>query len=222
MSSAWGQLTLHRYRSQNHVDALTLGRTATLSQMLWTRRKNPNCVDRLLIHTDRKPNRPILESSKSKTSIGCSFGVLPTVNLVSSPNVERKTGSLTVNEVESSRERTPEYCTTSNSGRFRGGVRARKQRSEGGHYRPFWWDSLFGFVLSFFFVAAPKWRRGRGSQNNVQPLVSPWSWDYTLLLPEDIGAVWRSFSHTRWVSPAAFTYEPQGSDHINIPWLRRC
>lgn len=28
-----------------------------------------------------------------------------------------------------------------------------------------------------------------GSQNNVQPLVSPWSWDYTLLLPEDTGAV---------------------------------
>lgn len=132
MSSARGQLTLRRRRPQNRVDALTPGLTAAGGPNV------ANCVDRLLIHRDREPSRPVLESSESKTNIGCSFGVLPTVNLVSSPNVERKTGSLTVNEVESSRERTPEYCTTSNSGRCRGGVRARKQRSEGGHYRPFW------------------------------------------------------------------------------------
>lgn len=77
-------------------------------------RKDPDCVDGLLIHRDREHGRPVLESSESETNIGCSFGVLPTVNLVSSPNVERKTGSLTVNEVESGRERTPEYCATSN------------------------------------------------------------------------------------------------------------
>lgn len=115
-----------------------------------------------------------------------------------------------MDEVKSSRERTPEYCTNSNSGRCCGGICAKKQRSEGGHYRPFWWGSF----------CCPKMKGG--SQNNVQPLVSPWSWDYTLLLPEDTGAVWRSFSHTCWVRPTAFTYKPRGSAHINIPWLRQC
>lgn len=162
-------------------------------------------------HSQRPGAQPAhLELSENKTNIYLSFGVLPTYNLVSSPNVERKTRSLTVDEVKSSRERTPEYCTNFISGRCCGGICAKKQRSEGGHYRPFWWGSF----------CCPKMKGG--SQNNVQPLVSPWSWDYTLLLPEDTGAVWRSFIHTCWVRPMAFTYKLQGSACINIPWLCQC
>ena len=157
---------------------------------------NPNCMDRLLIHRDREPSRPIWNWEINKSNIYLSFGLLTTCNLVSSPNAERKTRSLTMDEVRSSRERTPENCTNSRSGRCCGGVCAKKQRSEGGHYWPFWWGSFF-FLLP---------QNEGGSQNNVQPLVSPWSWDYTLLLPEDTGAVWRSFSHTCWVRPTAFTY----------------
>lgn len=108
-------------------------------------------------HSPRPGAQPAhLESRDSKSNVGRSFGVLPAFNLVSSPNVERKTRSLTVNEVESSRERTPEYCTTSNSGRCCGGVCARKQRSEGGHYWPFWWDSLLDCFFFFFFLLLPQ------------------------------------------------------------------
>lgn len=60
-----------------------------------------------------------------------------------------------MNEVESSRERTPEYCTTSNSGRCRGGGRARKQRSEGGHIGHFG-ETVFLVLVLVFFFAAPK------------------------------------------------------------------
>lgn len=165
-------------------------------------------MDRLLIHRDQEPSRPIQSWQVSQTKLYLKFGVLPKMNVVSSPNVERKTRSLTVDEVRSSRERTPEYCTSFyNRGWCCGGICAKNknQRSEGGHYRPFWWGSN----------CCPKMKGGR--QNNVQPLVSPWSWDYTLLLLEDTATLWRSFSHTCWVTPTAFTYEPQGSARINIP-----
>uniref|UniRef100_A0A671Z516 Uncharacterized protein n=1 Tax=Sparus aurata TaxID=8175 RepID=A0A671Z516_SPAAU len=59
---------------------------------------------------------------KIKQTYTFHFGLLTTDYLVSSPNVERKTRSLTVDEVKSSRERTPEYCTNSNSGRCCGGI----------------------------------------------------------------------------------------------------
>lgn len=91
-------------------------------------------------HSQRPGAQPAhLELRENKTNIYLSFGLLTTYNLVSSPNVERKTRSLTLDEVRSSRERMPEYCTNSNSGQCCGGICAKKQRSEGGHYRPFWW-----------------------------------------------------------------------------------
>lgn len=146
MSSAPGQWMLHRFRPQK-LGVWLRGRPSANV----VRKAKESQLHGQAPHSQRPGAQPAhLESRGSKTNIGCSFGVLPTVNLVSSPNVERKTRSLTVNEVESSRERTPEYCTNSNSGRCCGGVRARKQRSEGGHYRPFWWDSLL--VWFFFFV----------------------------------------------------------------------
>lgn len=105
--------------------------------MMWSLEKNPNSRDGLLIQRPgAQPAR--LEWRGSQSGLGGSFGVLPTCHLVSSPNVERKTRSLTGDEVESSRERTPEYRSTSTSGRVVEGVRARTQRSEGGHSRPFW------------------------------------------------------------------------------------
>lgn len=119
-------------------------------------------MDRLLIHRDREPSRPILESSESKTNIGCSFGVLPTVNLVSSPNVERKTGSLTVNEVESGRERTPEYCTTSGGGVVEGFVpenRGQKVDISAILVRQSFW---FWFWVCFCFFLLPQNEGGGG------------------------------------------------------------
>ena len=205
---------------KNHADAWTVGLTATssLCKCSWGKQKNPNCTDRLLIRRDQKPSWPIWSREDVTQTWAVLLEYYQHVISFQAPMWRERQEVFTVNEVESSRERTPEYCTTSNSGRCCGGVRARKQRSEGGHYRPFFGETVFSFFGDFF--AAPKLRKG-GSQNNVQPLVSPWSWDYTLLLPEDTGAVWRSFSHTCWVSPAAFTCELQGSGRINIPRLRQ-
>lgn len=88
-------------------------------------------------------------------------------NTVSSPNVERKT-SLTVDEVKSSRVRTPEYCSDADSGRCRGGICAKK-------------TEVRRWTLSAILVRQLLLPQNEGeSQNNVQPLVSPWSWDYTL------------------------------------------
>ena len=175
------------------------------------------CYPALKLQKQRKWRIPIAWTGSSiwnreiiKQNIYLSFGLLTTCNLVSSPNVERKTRSLTVDEVRSSRERTPEYCTNSN--RWAVLWRDLCQKTEVRRW------TLSAILVRQFLLP----QNEGGSQNNVQPLVSPWSWDYTLLLPEDTGAVWRSFSHTCWVRPTAFTYKPRGSARINIPWLRQC
>lgn len=149
-SSARGQLMLHRFKP-THELWVWLRRHPSANVV---RKAKESQLPGQAPHSQRPGAQPAhLESTESKKNIDCSFGGLPTFNLVSSPNVERKTRSLTVNKVESSRERTPEYCTTSNSGRCCGRVRAKKQRSEGGHYRPFWWDSL---LVIYLFFCCPK------------------------------------------------------------------
>lgn len=144
-------------------------------------------------HSQRPGAQPAhLELRENKTDIYLSFGLLTTYNLVSSPIVERKTRSLTVDEVKSSRERTPEYCTNSNSGWCCGGICAKKKETNIKKKTEVRRWTLSAILVRQFLLP----QNEGGSQNNVQPLVSPWSWDYTLLLPEDTGAVWWSFSHT--------------------------
>lgn len=83
--------------------------------------------------------------------------------------MERKTRSLTVDEVKAvERERQSTALTLLVGGVVEGFVPKTEVRR---------WTLLAILVRQWF--SAPKWR---GSQNNVQPLVSPWSWDYTLLL----------------------------------------
>lgn len=144
------QLTQQHFTSPTSVNTLTLRlRRDTIPLKCSageTKKKKESQLHGQAPHSQRPGAQPThLEMmEKIKTNIDLSFGALPTYNLVSSPNVERKTRSLTVDEVKSSRERTPEYCTTSNSGRCCGRDLCRKkykkikQRSEGGHYRPFW------------------------------------------------------------------------------------
>lgn len=128
-------------------------------------------MDRLLIHRDQEPSRPIWNWLKKQKYEYLSFGIITTTNLVPSPNVERKTRSLTVDEVNAvERERQSTALTLVVGGVVEGFVPKTEVRR---------WTLSAILVRQWF--SAPKWR---GSQNNVQPLVSPWSWDYTLLLPQ--------------------------------------
>lgn len=58
-------------------------------------------MDRLLIRRDQEPSPATFEKKPPKNEkLVPSFGIITTTNLVPSPNVERKTRSLTVDEVK--------------------------------------------------------------------------------------------------------------------------
>lgn len=115
--------------------------------------KNPNCMDRLLIHRDQEPSRPIWNWEKINTKVYLSFELLTTCYLVSSPNVERKTRSLTLDEVRSSRERMPEYCANSSIvGSVVEGFVPKKNRGQK--------VDIIGHFGEASIFAAPKWRGG--------------------------------------------------------------
>lgn len=136
--------------------------------------ENPNCMDTLLIHRDQEP-RPVgtqeSKQTQTQTFLLWTFWAYKFSSLVSSPNVERKTikEALQWDEVKNGRERMPEYCTSSTHGRciMEGVVPKNKEVTRR--------------TLSAILVRADCCPKMKGdSQNNVQPVVSPWSWDYTL------------------------------------------
>lgn len=166
-------------------------------------------MDRLLNRREQEPSRPIWNWEKIKQTYTFRLEYYQHVISFQAPMWRERQEALQWTKWKAvERERQSTALTVIVGGVE--GICAKKQRSEGGHYRPFWWGS----------VLLPQ--NEGGSQNNVQPLVSPWSWDYTLLPPEDTGAVWRSFSHTHWVRPTAFTYKLREVACINIPWLCQC
>lgn len=56
----WMHRNVRRWRSQNHAVRINSGSDRAAAP------NAANCVDGLLIHRDREPSRPILESSESK------------------------------------------------------------------------------------------------------------------------------------------------------------
>lgn len=167
-------------------------------------------MDRLLIHRDQEPSRPIWNWVKIKQTYTFHLECYQHIILFQAPMWRERQEALQWTRWKAvERERQSTALILLVGGVVEGFVPKNRGQKV---------DIIGHFGEAVF--AAPKWRGG--SQNNVQPLVSPWSWDYTLLLPEDTGAVWRSFIHTCWVRPMAFTYKLQGSAWINIPWLCQC
>lgn len=162
-------------------------------------------MDRLLIHRDQEPSRPIWNWEKNKTNILFIWTTKKHIILFQAPMWRERQEALQWTRWKAvERERQSTALTLIVGGVVEGFVPKNRGQKV---------DIIGHFGEAVFLLP----QNEGGSQNNVQPLVSPWSWDYTLLL-----AVWRSFSHTCWVRPTAFTYKPQGSACINIPWLRQC
>lgn len=90
------QLTLHRFRSQKPRRRMNRGSDSNVVPLqMFMRKAKESQLHGQAPHSQR-PEAQLahLESRGRNTNMGCSFGVLPTRHLVSSPNVERKTGSL--------------------------------------------------------------------------------------------------------------------------------
>lgn len=103
--------------------------------------KNPNCMDRLLNHREQEPSRPIWNWEKIKQTYTFRLEYYQHVISFQAPMWRERQEALQWTKWKAvERERQSTALTVIVGGVE--GICAKKQRSEGGHYRPFWWGSV--------------------------------------------------------------------------------